>query len=71
MTIGKAVANYTPKRKKDSPKSVHLVGTDTPEVILVLPNSENQKTLEYKDDCQTQVQILNGPINMRQSNCAV
>ena len=32
MTIGKAVANYTPKKKKDYPKSVHLVGTDTPEV---------------------------------------
>ena len=46
MTIGKAVANYTPKRKKDSPKSVHLVGTDTPEVILVLAYNENQKTLK-------------------------
>ena len=34
MTIGKVVANYTPKRKKDSPKSVHLVGTDTPEVTF-------------------------------------
>jgi hypothetical protein len=32
LTIGKAVANYTPKKKKDHPKSVHLVGTDTPEV---------------------------------------
>ncbi len=32
LTIGKAVANYTPKKKKDSAKSVHLVGTDTPEV---------------------------------------
>ena len=49
MTIGKAVANYTPKRKKDSPKSVHLVGTDTPEVILGLAYNENQK----KDDLKT------------------
>ena len=32
MTIGKMVANYTPKKRKDYPKSVHLVGTDTPEV---------------------------------------
>ncbi len=35
LTIGKAVANYTPKKKKDSAKSVHLVGTDTPEVSPV------------------------------------
>ena len=33
MTIGKVIANYTPKKKKDSPKSIHLVGTDTPEVM--------------------------------------
>ena len=32
MTIGKVISGYTPKRKKDKPKSIHLVGTDTPEV---------------------------------------
>eukprot|EP00088_Acartia_fossae_P002490 TRINITY_DN11005_c0_g1_i1.p1 TRINITY_DN11005_c0_g1~~TRINITY_DN11005_c0_g1_i1.p1 ORF type:complete len:399 (-),score=115.65 TRINITY_DN11005_c0_g1_i1:427-1623(-) len=35
MTIGKAISNYTPKRKKDKPKSIHLVGTDTPEATMV------------------------------------
>jgi len=35
MTIGKVIANYTPKKKKDSPKSIHLVGTDTPEATMV------------------------------------
>lgn len=35
LTIGKAIANYTPKRKKDTPKSIHLVGTDTPEATMV------------------------------------
>jgi len=35
MTIGKMVANYTPKKRKDYPKSVHLVGTDTPEATMV------------------------------------
>jgi len=35
MTIGKTIANYTPKRKKDSPKTIHLVGTDTPEATMV------------------------------------
>lgn len=35
LTIGKAVANYTPKKRKDKPKSVHLVGTDTPEATMI------------------------------------
>ena len=32
MTIGKVISAHTPKRKKDKPKSIHLIGTDTPEV---------------------------------------
>jgi len=35
VTIGKCVAQYTPKRKKNSPKSVHLVGTDRPEATMI------------------------------------
>ena len=34
MTIGKVIANYGPKRKKNYPKSVHLVGTGNVEVSL-------------------------------------
>ena len=34
MTIGKVISAHTPKRKKDKPKSIHLIGTDTPEVSL-------------------------------------
>ena len=26
------ISAHTPKRKKDKPKSIHLIGTDTPEV---------------------------------------
>ena len=33
--LGKMVASYTPKRKKNSPKSVHLVGTDRPEATMI------------------------------------
>eukprot|EP00096_Caligus_rogercresseyi_P000148 TRINITY_DN1040_c0_g1_i1.p1 TRINITY_DN1040_c0_g1~~TRINITY_DN1040_c0_g1_i1.p1 ORF type:complete len:405 (+),score=130.91 TRINITY_DN1040_c0_g1_i1:114-1328(+) len=35
ITIGLAVTNYTPKRKKNYPKSVHLVGTDRPEATMI------------------------------------
>jgi len=35
MTIGKVISGYTPKRKKDMPKSIHLVGTDTPEATMI------------------------------------
>lgn len=35
VTIGKMVNIYTPKRKKNSPKSVHLVGTDRPEATMI------------------------------------
>lgn len=35
VTIGKMVNEYTPKRKKNSPKSVHLVGTDRPEATMI------------------------------------
>lgn len=35
MTIGKAVSSYTIKRKKDKPKSIHLIGTDTPEATMI------------------------------------
>jgi len=35
MTIGKVINNYGPKRKKDHPKSIHLVGTDTPEATMI------------------------------------
>ena len=32
---GKMISTYTPKRKKNSPKSVHLVGTDRPEATMI------------------------------------
>merc|ERR1711935_1165065 len=35
MTIGKVISAHTPKRKKDKPKSIHLVGTDTPEATMI------------------------------------
>jgi len=35
LTIGKVIVNYTPKRKKDKPKSIHLVGTDRPEATMI------------------------------------
>jgi len=35
LSIGKAIANYTPKKRKDKPKSIHLVGTDTPEATMI------------------------------------
>merc|ERR1711899_464384 len=35
ITIGKMISTYTPKRKKNSPKSVHLVGTDRPEATMI------------------------------------
>lgn len=35
VSIGKLVVNHTPKRKKNSPKSVHLVGTDRPEATMI------------------------------------
>jgi len=35
LTIGKCVSQHTPKRKKNSPKSVHLVGTDRPEATMI------------------------------------
>jgi len=35
LTIGKTTANYTIKKKKDKPKSIHLLGTDTPEATMI------------------------------------
>lgn len=35
LTIGKTISNNTPKRKKDNPKSIHLLGTSTPEATMV------------------------------------
>ena len=35
VTIGKMIGQHTPKRKKNSPKSVHLVGTDRPEATMI------------------------------------
>jgi len=35
VTIGKMVNTHAPKRKKDKPKSVHLMGTDRPEATMV------------------------------------
>ena len=29
------LSNYTPKRSKEKPKSVHLMGTDRPEATMV------------------------------------
>ena len=34
VTIGQMIDKHTPKRKKDKPKSIHLMGTDRPEVII-------------------------------------
>ena len=46
MTIGKVISAHTPKRKKDKPKSIHLIGTDTPEVrfptVIVVYCSEHR-----------------------------
>ena len=37
VTIGQMIDKHTPKRKKDKPKSIHLMGTDRPEArIFVL-----------------------------------
>jgi len=35
VTIGKLVSEYTRRRKKNNPKSVHLVGTDRPEATMI------------------------------------
>jgi len=35
VTIGQMINLHTPKRKKNSPKSVHLVGTDKPEATMI------------------------------------
>ena len=35
LTIGKMIDQYTPKRKKDKPKSIHLMGTDRPEATMI------------------------------------
>merc|ERR1711936_636843 len=35
ITIGKVIEQYTPKRKKDKPKSIHLMGTDRPEATMI------------------------------------
>ena len=32
---GKLVSEYTRRRKKNNPKSVHLVGTDRPEATMI------------------------------------
>jgi len=35
MTIGKVIANYGPKRKKNYPKSIHLIGTGNIEATMI------------------------------------
>ena len=35
VTIGQMIAQHTIKRKKNSPKTVHLVGTDKPEATMI------------------------------------
>ncbi len=35
LTIGKLISEHTAKRKKNSPKTVHLVGTDKPEATMI------------------------------------
>jgi len=35
ITIGKVINTYSPKRKKDKPKSLHLMGTDRPEATMI------------------------------------
>jgi len=35
VTIGKMIFTHAPKRKKDKPKSIHLMGTDRPEATMI------------------------------------
>ena len=35
LLAGKLVSEYTRRRKKNNPKSVHLVGTDRPEATMI------------------------------------
>ena len=42
MTIGKMTQTYTPKRKKNSPITVHLVGTDRPEATMIYAGFFNE-----------------------------
>ena len=35
LPLGKVIDQYTPKRKKDKPKSIHLMGTDRPEATMI------------------------------------
>ena len=35
LAIPQIIVNHTPKRKKDKPKSIHLVGTDRPEATMI------------------------------------
>jgi len=35
VTIGQMIDKHTPKRKKDKPKSIHLMGTDRPEATMI------------------------------------
>jgi len=35
VTIGKVIHTHSPKRKKDKPKSIHLMGTDRPEATMI------------------------------------
>ena len=35
VTIGKLISDHTARRKKNSPKTVHLVGTDKPEATMI------------------------------------
>ena len=35
VTIGQMIDAHTPKRKKDKPKSIHLMGTDRPEATMI------------------------------------
>ncbi len=68
------VAVHTPKRKKNSPKSVHLVGTDRPEatmiyagfyqeILLANPINPIKLTLVSPDDANKQLAQDCSPAN--------
>ena len=66
VTIGKMIDQHTPKRKKNTPKTVHLVGTDRPEATMIYagfyheilasnPNNPIKLTLVSPDEANHQL----------------
>ena len=48
VTIGVMIDKHTPERKKDKPKSIHLMGTDRPEVGI--SSFQQESLLSGNDD---------------------